>query len=181
MTTWYTEHREKRNREPDADQRRDYLELLASGVPHYNAAHMVGSTATAFKMLRRRSASFQVEYEEAEQLRPESLEDIVRGTLWARAFGHLWGDGVKEDAKAFESQRILAEAVLPELEYKRVRSVKHGQEGPFEVLVGQKVSTDALEGATEDQLEVLEQAYRIIRELQGGAKAELRAIEGGRE
>lgn len=177
MTTWYSQNREKHNREPNVEQRTHYLELLSSGVPHYNAAHMVGATARAFSSLRRRNLLFQEQYLEAEKLRPESLEDLVRGTLWARAFGHLWSDDVTEDAKAFESQRILAEAVLPELEYKRVRSVKHGQEGPFEVLVGQKIQTDALEGASDEQLAVLEQAYRIISELQGGPK--LRAIEGG--
>jgi hypothetical protein len=182
MTTWYSENRGRLNRDPDVDQREQYLELIASGVPHYNAAHMVGSTARAFKSLRRRDLVFQQSYEEAEVQRPDSLEDLVRGSLWARAFGHLWDGDAKEDGKSFEAQKILAEAVLPELEYKRVRSVRHGQEGPFEVLVGQKVSTDALEGATDEQFEILEQAYKIIRELQGGPVAgELRAIEGGRE
>lgn len=177
--TWYSRNRSARNREPTVEQRDMYLELVASGVPHYNAAHMVGSTARAFSSLRRRSLSFQQDYHEAEQQRPESLQDLVRGTLWARAFGHLWADDVEEDGKAFEAQRILAEAVLPELEYKRVRSVKHGQEGPFEVLVGQRVSTEALDGASEEQLAVLEQAYKIIRDLQNGPPADLRAIEGG--
>lgn len=177
--TWYSQNRAARNREPEGNQREQYLELVASGVPHYNASHMVGSTASAFSALRRRNAAFAQDFTEAEKQRPESLIDLTRGTLWARAFGHLWADDVSEDAKAFEAQRILAEAVLPELEYKRVRSVKHGQEGPFEVLVGQRVPTDALEGMSDEQLAVLEQAYRIIGELQSGVRPDLRAIEGG--
>lgn len=179
--TWYSLNREKRNRVPTHDQREQYLELVESGVPHYNAAHMVGSTARAFSSLRRRDQEFFEAFEAAERQRPESLEDLVRGTLWQRAFGHLWADeGASEDPKAFEAQRILAEAVLPELEYKRVRSVKHGQEGPFEILVGQQVSTDALESASDEELALLEQAYKVIRRLQqGGSVSELRAIEGG--
>ncbi len=178
---WYSRNRAARNREPDLDQRAQYLELVASGVPHFNASHMVGSTASAFSSLRRRNPTFALDFSEAEKLRPESLIDLTRGTLWQRAFGHLWGEDVSEDGKSFEAQRILAEAVLPELEYKRIRSVKHGQEGPFEVLVGQRVPTDALEGMSDEQLAVLEQAYRIIGDLQSGARPELRAIEGGGE
>ncbi len=167
-SSWITEGRDKTKRVPDAVQQDAYLELVEDGVPHYNAAHLVGSTARAFSSLRRRNQEFTERYERALRLQPESLQDLVRGSLWARAFGHLFDADVEEDGRAFESQKILAEAVLPELEYKRVKAVRHGQDGPFEVLVGQRVPSDALEQATDEQLEVLEHAYRIIRDLQQG-------------
>ncbi len=167
-SSWITEGREKAKRVPDASQQDAYLELVEDGVPHYNAAHLVGSTARAFSSLRRRNQDFSERYDRSMRLQPESLQDLVRGSLWHRAFGHMFSDEVAEDGRAFESQKILAEAVLPELEYKRIKAVRHGQDGPFEVLVGQRVPSDALEQATDDQLAVLEQAYRIIRDLQQG-------------
>lgn len=165
------------SRAPNVDEKQKYLQLLAEGVGHYNASRLTGKTASAYRAARKRDLRFGALAAAAEKIAGEegALEETIRGTMIEVALGHLLADDGEEHPKAFEALMKLAEMKLPELEYKRTRSVRHGQDGPFEILVGAKVTPEWLASLSDEQLAALEAAQAILEAGQQG----LRAIEGG--
>lgn len=164
------------SRVPSDALRLEYLRMLSEGVPHYHAAHLCGTTASAFTALRRRDPRFAALAQAAEGYArdEDAASSTIRGALWRVALGHVLSDGVDEHPKAFEALRMLAETHLPEMEHKRTKSVKHGQDSPFEILVGAKVTPEWLASLTDEQLTALERAQEIVEQGKG-----LRAIDGG--
>ncbi len=165
------------SRAPNDNEKQDYLRFLAEGVGHYTAAKLTGKTASAFRSARRRDVRFGALAAAAEKVAQDegALEETIRGNMIGVALGHLLSEDKDEHPKAFEALMKLAEMKLPELEYKRTRSVRHGQDGPFEILVGAKVTPEWLASLTDEQLAALEAAQAILEAGQQG----LRAIEGG--
>lgn len=169
------------SRAPNVDEKQEYLRFLAEGMTHYYAAKLVGKTASAFKTARRRDRSFGARAAalEKQSVDEDALGDAIRGSLLSIAIGHLVKDGLQEHPKSFEALKMLAEAKLPEWEYKRTKSVRHGQDAPFEIVLGQKVPEEDLARLTAQEREVLRQAVKMIEDTR--AHGELRAIEGGKE
>lgn len=165
------------SRAPNVDEKQEYLRFLAEGMTHYYAAKLTGKTASAFRAARRRDVRFGALAAAAERVAQDegALEETIRGSMVSIAVGHLLKEGSEEHPKAFEALMKLAEMKLPELEYKRTRSVKHGQDGPFEILVGAKVTPEWLASLSDEQLAALEAAQAILEAGQQG----LRAIDGG--
>lgn len=167
-----------RRRRPTTEQMERYLEALGEGLSHYNAARAAGSTAARFRSMRRRDPSFDALATDLEQGKDEALQETIRGTLVEVALGHVYDPAVEAHPKQFEALVKLAETWLPEFEYRRNRRTTHAQDGPFEVLIGQKVDSQWLEGLSEPELEALETALRIV---QGkDERGQLRSIEGGK-
>jgi hypothetical protein len=125
----------------------------------------------------RRNPEFAEWVQEAEKQGKNARPDTIRGALHEVALGHLLGER-DEHPKAFEALRLLAEAHLPELDYKRTKQVQHGQSAPFEILVGQRVPEEVLAALTSEERAQLLEAVRL---LEAGQQRELRAIEGGKQ
>ena len=165
---------------PTPEQMLRYCELLAEGVGHFNAARAVGSTASRFRALRNRDQDFdeQAREIEAQVNGDEALEEQIRGHLVEVALGHVYGEA-DPHPKAFEALKMLAEARLPEFDFRRTRKTQHSQDGPFEVLIGQRVDSAWLEALPEEELALLEQAMTLIERMKAGERPALRALEGG--
>ncbi len=168
----------RKNRRPDAKQKRDFLDLVSQGMPRDGAARLVGSTASRMRSEATRNGGFARFLEEAEARGEGVRPDTIRGALHEVALGHLLNAERDEHPKAFEALKMLAEAHLPELEYKRNKQVTHGQNGPLEILVGQRVPEALLEQLTAEERAALAETVRLLEE--GKARTELRAIEGGK-
>lgn len=161
---------------PSSAQKAQFLDLLNQGMPRDGAARLVGSTASRMRSEARRDSTFGRWVAAAEEAGQASRPDTIRGALHEVALGHLLGSK-DEHPKAFEALRMLAEAHLPELAYKRNKQVTHGQDKPFEILVGQRVPESLLEQLSEEEFAKVVEAVRMLEE--GQARTELRAIEGG--
>lgn len=118
----------RRSKQPNTEQRDDYLALLWEGIPHVLAARMVGATGTSFRGLRHREDDFREKCEAAEQQGRSEFAESVRAELTRIAMGHVYDDTKSEHPKHYEALVKLAEAVLPEMEHKRRRHVTHDGE-----------------------------------------------------
>lgn len=104
------------SRKPTREQMLRYLELREEGLTHTRAARSVGSTGKRFRSLLRRDPEFKALYDELVPDFEAGLQDRLRNELVERGF----------DRKDPQSARILlamAEAKLPELDYKRTRRI----------------------------------------------------------
>lgn len=161
---------------PTANQRARFLELRTQGVGRQAAARLVGTTASRIRAEEKRNPIFARWVAEAEEAGEGQLEDTIRGAMQEVALGHVLGER-EEHPKAWEALRMLAEAHLSELQYKRNRQVTHDQAKPFEILVGQRVPEDLLAALTQEERTALLETVRMLETRQ---RQHLRAIEGGR-
>lgn len=104
------------SRAPTREQQLRYLQLREEGLTHTRAARSVGSTGKRFRSLLRRDPEFKALYEELVPDFETALQDRVRNELSERAFD-------RRDPQSARLLVLLAEARLPELDYKRTRRI----------------------------------------------------------
>lgn len=154
----------RRSQEPNLDQRESYLELLYDGIPHYSAAHMVGSTGRAFRGLRKRDLAFRNLCLQAEHAQEESREETVRGQLWNILLdtGH---------AKHWEAVKLAAETYLSETSHKRIRTVHQQIQMEGALAHTLQIPVDSLRSMPQEELDDLIQRLEAIE-----ARPALRAV-----
>jgi hypothetical protein len=113
------EIRFRRSKAPSVEQREKYLEEIADGVPHFTAARLVGSTARAFRGLRKRDIAFDALCVQAEKQSDDEgvRESFLRGSLW-----DILHD--PKHPKHWEALRYALDTYLEETEFKRTRQIE---------------------------------------------------------
>jgi hypothetical protein len=161
---------ERESQVPLPEQQIRFLELVSDGMRVDAAAMEVGSTASRFRGLARRSPDFREAYDLARDERARVHRGKIRRRLDELAFG--------EDAGALAALRMQAEMYLPELEHKRTKVIHHGNDGtPFRIqAVLPQVTQEALDALP---LQDLERLVETLRQLAAGEVEELRALGTG--
>lgn len=153
-----------------SEQQGQFLELVANGWRVDVAAVEVGHTASRFRSLARNDPEFAEAYKLAKEERNRAHRGKIRSRLDEIAFG--------DDKDAFAALRLQAEMYLPELEHKRSKVIRHGNEGEaFRIqAVLPTVSQEALDAMP---LEDLKDLVAKLEALAEGDVALLRALPGG--
>jgi len=153
-------------------QREDFLELVASGWRVDAAALEVGHTASRFRTLARSDPEFAEAYKLAKEERNRAHRGKIRKRLDEIAFS--------QEQNSFAALRLQAEMYLPELEHKRSKVIRHGNEGEaFRIqAVLPTVTQEALDAMP---LEELKDLVAKMEALTNNDVAQLRALPGGHE
>jgi hypothetical protein len=104
------------SRKPSREQQLRYLQLREEGLSHVRAARAVGSTGRRFVSLLRHDEEFRDLYNELFPDFEASLQERIRNELGERAFD-------RRDPASPRLLALIAEARLPEFEYKRTRRI----------------------------------------------------------
>lgn len=160
------------SRKPTREQQLRYLQLREEGLDHTSAARIVGSTGRRIRSALRRDPEFKQLFDELFGDMELALQERIRHEVGERAFD-------REDPQSGKFLSILAEARLPEMDYKRTRRVDQHSTGTIRhehglVLNPRDLSTEKLEAVLRvleerDGADVIEAT--VVRELEEASGA----------
>lgn len=150
------------SRKPTREQQLRYLQCRSEGLSHTRAARSVGSTGRRFRSLLRNDPQFRALYEELSSEFDDAVSERIRHEMLERAFDRT------DDA----SPRLLlaiAEARLPEMDYRRTRRIDQRLHHEHEVVLDTSGMTldelravrDVLAAAKEREHEVIEAPAKV--------------------
>lgn len=154
------------SRKPTREQQIRYLQLREEGLTHVRAARAVGSTGRRFTSLLRHDTAFRDLYNELFPDFESSVQERIRNELAERAFD-------RKDPASSRFLALMAEARLPEFDYKRTHRIdqrtRHQHEGV--VIDTRSLSIEQLRELSAwlkaaDEGRVIE--GEVVRELPGG-------------
>lgn len=110
------------SRKPTREQQLRYLQLREEGLTHTRAARSVGSTGRRFRSLLRRDEEFKAAYEELLPDFEMALQERLRNEIVERGFD-------RKDPASPRLLALMAEARLPEMDYRRTRRINQHTTG----------------------------------------------------
>jgi len=110
------------SRKPTREQQLRYLQLREEGLDHTAAARIVGSTGRRIRSALRRDEEFKALHDELFGDMELALQERIRHELGERAFD-------RDDPQSARLLTLIAEARLPELDYKRTRRIDQHSTG----------------------------------------------------
>jgi hypothetical protein len=147
-----------------------FIEHLREGLEKDQAAQQAGTTATKMKALKKRDSAFRRLYEEAFEVYLAGDRQVIRRSIREIAYD-------PEHPQRMVALRFLAEAHLPEMEYKRTKHVTH--DNPLQVQQVPFIDPAKLDAMP---IEKREQLAEMLREVSATGDPEprrLRAIDAG--
>ncbi len=155
------------SRKPTREQQIRYLQLREEGLTHTRAARTVGSTGRRFRSLYRHDQHFRALHD---QLLPDfelALQERLRHEITERAFD-------RADAASPKMLALMAEARLPELDYRRTRRIDQRTRHEHAISIDPRTLST---GKIERMLALLEEAEpgdvieaEIVNELPSGTE-----------